>query len=856
MKNNQFLKKSLAAAVAVTGLATFSVQAYGPLYIFDYTDGTPYRWDVSEPVQVWTDGGNFASGTVWLWVNTPETCNEADGWMCGYSEETYIVFTNEQGVARVVESLESWSAVPTSSFQAAWAGTFADLGIGGENGDITGAPEEFSGDGENLVHEIIGTDNDGDGIHVVFDEDGSVMANVLGVPYGVLGVASPEWADEETGIITEGWVFIGGAGTYYNDDGLAQMAGVITHELGHSFNLAHTQTNGHIVMYGAWTPLTAGPVDCSAHPTWGGEYQLPFPQYPAATAENMAVMYPYIDNNPDSWPSPTGEHQATVSTAEDFAAISSVYPAANFASDTGTITGNVTYPFSADGVIGLNIVARNIDNPYEDAITVMTGDWNDGEPGASQGMGEFRLQGLTPGARYVVHVERIFAGGFPTPQAGLPGPSEYWNGSRENDDATRDNACDYEEIVVSSGEVRNGIDIRVNGLKKAPKLVINPAPFGNSVTESGKTTGGIVSDSYGDALSWLYHEGRDQHVLVPMGGIKMSDNGSVVAGRVNVDDQYLPARMVPSKRIEVLPTPGNNSCDQGGGIDEYYSNFAISPDGATMGGFLWNCDDVEGLNNYIASAAIYNDSDGWTILNDHFDNSNSRVNALANGGVAGGWSATPLGWWEGRIWKDGAEISMKDVAPANLMEVGEVTALTSDGGFAVGLATWDENWVQRSYTYDLETGEFNILNIADPCPPWDWFCWGDNPFQPYDIADDGTMVGSFGTADGSSATLHNELLGTQKLVDFLKGQGVINAYDLDIASAANKISTNGKHIVGWTAVDGYWGSFKLTLDQLWVCRNGKSRQVGYPGGVTEQLEKGATLGMCEADLPLQYKANF
>jgi len=101
----------------------------------------------------------------------------------------------------------------------------------------------------------------------------------------------------------------------------------------------------------------------------------------------------------------------------------------------------------------------------------------------------------------------------------------------------------------------------------------------------------------------------------------------------------------------------------------------------------------------------------------------------------------------------------------------------------------------------------------------------------------------------------NEILGTQKLVDFLKAQGVMNANDLGIASNANRISSNGRHIAGWTAVDGFYGSFKLTLDQLYVCRKGKTMQVGYPGGVESQLEKGATLGMCEADLPLQYKGN-
>jgi hypothetical protein len=862
MKNNRILKKSLAAALAVTGLASFSAQAYGPLYIHDYASGTPYRWDVTEPVQVWTDGGNFASGTVWLRNPDLDTCNSDGGWVC--NEEVYVEFTNEQGVNRVAEALASWSAVPTSSFQAVVAGTFAEIGIGGEDGDITGAPEEFIGEGENQVHEILGTDNVGDGIHVVFDEDGSVLANVFGIPYGVLGIASPEWADEETGIIKEGWAFIGGAGTYYNDDDLAQMAGVITHELGHSFNLAHTQTNGHIVMYGDWTPLTAGPLDCSAHFNWGGEYQLPWPQDGGPGAEHMSVMYPYIDNNPNSWPAPTGQYQATASTSEDFAALSSVYPAESFASGTGAITGSVTYPFSSDGIIGLNIVARNIDNPYEDAITVMTGDWNDGESNAAQGFGEFTMQGLTPGARYVVHVETIFAGGFPTPQTGMPGPDEYWNGARENDDATKDNACDFETIMVEAGETRTGIDIQVNGIKKAPVLVINPAPNGNNVTENGQIMAGTVENAYGNAISWVHHEGRNEYQNLPMGGITMSDNGSVIAGRVNVDDQYLPARLVPGKRIEIIPPPGNNACDQGGGIDEYYSNFAISPDGKSMGGFLWNCDDSQDYPNYKVSAVTYDDQNGWSILNDHTDGSSSRVNALANGGVAVGWAENDFGFWEGRAWKDGAEINMKEIAPEEMIDVGQLMALTSNGEFAVGISAgfiglddWGwEVWNERGYTYNLETGEFALLDIAEACPWWDWFCFGDKPFNPYDVSDDGTMVGAFGSASGSGATLHNELLGTQKLADFLRGQGVINAADLAIVSAANKISTNGKHIVGWTAVDGFWGSFKLTLDQLWVCLNGKSMQVGYPGGVETQLAKGAALGMCEDDLPLQYKANI
>ena len=199
---------------------------------------------------------------------------------------------------------------------------------------------------------------------------------------------------------------------------------------------------------------------------------------------------------------------------------------------------------------------------------------------------------------------------------------------------------------------------------------------------------------------------------------------------------------------------------------------------------------------------------------------------------------------------------MQDFAPDNVMDVGEATGVNSNGTMVVGINTWDDLWRQRGYTYNMETSEFVVLEIAEPCPWWDWFCWGEKPFNPYDISDDGTMVGAFGTASGSGATMVSDLLGTQKLVDFLTAQGVLNANDLGIVSNATRISNNGKHIVGWTAVDGYFGSFKLTLDQLYVCRKGKTKQVGYPDGVADQLMHGATLGMCEADLPLQYKSNF
>ena len=175
-----------------------------------------------------------------------------------------------------------------------------------------------------------------------------------------------------------------------------------------------------------------------------------------------------------------------------------------------------------------------------------------------------------------------------------------------------------------------------------------------------------------------------------MGGITLSDNGSVIAGRVVVDGNYVPARIKAGKRMELLPDAGNTACEHGEGIVETYSNFAISPNGETLGGFLWACDNDPNYDNYTAMAATYSDDDGWTILNDQTDSLSSRVNSLSDNGVAVGWAEQPTGWWEDRVWKDGEEINLKLVAPANVVDVGEATAVSSDGVWVVGLDAWND----------------------------------------------------------------------------------------------------------------------------------------------------------------------
>ena len=79
--NRKMIRNVLFAGIATAGLASLSAQAYGPLYVFDYETGTPWRWDVTEPVNVWVDGGNFASGTVRIYDYSLPTCSDPD-WIC------------------------------------------------------------------------------------------------------------------------------------------------------------------------------------------------------------------------------------------------------------------------------------------------------------------------------------------------------------------------------------------------------------------------------------------------------------------------------------------------------------------------------------------------------------------------------------------------------------------------------------------------------------------------------------------------------------------------------------------------------------------------------------------------------
>jgi hypothetical protein len=416
----------------------------------------------------------------------------------------------------VRKSLQEWSSVPTSSFRAKAAGTMADIGLG----DITGAN----------AASVIGADNGG-GIHVIYDGDGTVLQDFLGVGGGVLGVATPEFLESEgSATIVEGWVIITAQG-----EGVEEvvtggpLAGVITHEFGHAIGLAHTQTNGLYFRnqpIEAWGlppgPEKAGPDQCASNVT----------NYP--TAEQVETMFPFIDPYPSS-PTYNSPGMATVNIADDKSALSWLYPASSYRRKTGTIVGRVVAKDGESQLTGINVIARNLANPF-DAISRISGDRTQGTVGVD---GTFEITGLTPGTRYVIYIDEVGAGGFSTPKAILLGPEEYWN-TGESTDATLDDACAATRIILAAGETRH-IEIAMNGIARAPTFTHLPYSLPIDLSDDGQRVVGLYGPFQSPYWTWSKQRGMENIDGVGFMGA-VSGDGRTIGGTITkpVETEYGP----------------------------------------------------------------------------------------------------------------------------------------------------------------------------------------------------------------------------------------------------------------------------------------------------------------------------
>jgi hypothetical protein len=266
---------------------------------------------------------------------------------------------------------------------------------------------------------------------VIFDENGSIFNALFGASSGVLGFAGPEWINPSRGEIMEGVAFLNG-GALLSGFPSSVFLEVQVHEFGHFSNLAHTVTNGQVARFG------------------DGSGPSPFDPFgPASMAGKVETMYPII----------IGNGGMGTPHADDIAILSTLYPEPDFFSTTGSISGTVFHFNELTKLTGVNVIARNIADPFDDAVSAISSDFSlQGAPD-DPFTGFYRINGLTPGAEYAVFIDQILAGGFSTPPLNLPGPEEFHNGVNESSDICLDPPLQFTPVPVAAGVSISGIDV-------------------------------------------------------------------------------------------------------------------------------------------------------------------------------------------------------------------------------------------------------------------------------------------------------------------------------------------------------------------------------------------------------------
>jgi hypothetical protein len=794
-----------------------TAQAAGILYTTDDGNPTPFTWDMSSgPIPAWTDGG--AAFTYDFDGVTP-----------------FITIERADEITQF--ALDQWSDVPTSTFEAHVVGTIeSQTGIA----DVTG---ENAG-------QFYGVQN-GYGMWVLYDTEGDILEDFFGVPRtSILGFSFPEYADAN-GNITESTTLLNG--WYVSDEDIdgERVAGVFTHELGHAINLGHTQVNGPLAYYSyPFSPRYPGVKDCGVEPIFNWNYPPTVGQ--TADPYQVETMYPFIGSLDE-----IGKAMSYVTMPDDIASISNLYPTPDYFSSTGTITGTLYLKDQKTEFIGVNVVARNVNDPTGDAVSQLTGQATQGKLGPD---GRFTIHGLTPGAEYVLYIEQIVAGGFSPNPTRLASLSEYWNTGEDNLPSV-DDPCDSTPILAEAGVTKTA-DFYFNGYVKG----IDYTPIGPfflvDLAKNGKASFGSSGST-----PFVWEENKGVYVIpnATTTAGAMNRNGTVVAVESDPDGDGIGGAGLWTQAGGFQPFGYLGETECGGSSSAGVNSsgaWAMSDDAKVVAGLAYWDRDGDGICQRQSvdppeiNGFVWTQQTGMQVLSmEGYGRTPAFVRAhgmSGNGRVILGTdgNSRALAWVDG-----GPVIDLYTMVGAR-----EAYAADYDGT-RVALGTNDSGvilWNPRiegeeaftpigglTWCVDLDYVDFfgrNFCELLGPEAVQE--ALGPIPVLPTDMTDNGEIIigraGSFFT--GFVGAFWSEATGWMNWRDFFLMQGVAEAQDLPMDNPIS-ISASGSEIVGGLA--GSTFTWLVNIDQIYVCQNGRSIQTGFPNGMFAKLGQGALFGRCE-----------
>jgi hypothetical protein len=156
---------------------------------------------------------------------------------------------------------------------------------------------------------------------------------------------------------------------------------------------------------------------------------------------------------------------------DDVTMMSRLYPEADHFSTTAALAGRILAPNGTTRLSGVNVIARNVADPFLDAVSALSGDFTaEVDPAVSDVVGTYRFTGLTPGAQYAVFVDEILQGGFSTtPRNPLPGPEEFHSGAGESNSDAPDT---FVAVSAAAGATTAGVDVIFNTPQPGQPLAV------------------------------------------------------------------------------------------------------------------------------------------------------------------------------------------------------------------------------------------------------------------------------------------------------------------------------------------------------------------------------------------------